>query len=389
MDTSNLQNDKMKVLFIQDSLGTGGAERSNANFWYYLREKGVEPSIIVLKSRNEGIQKEILNAGFNVTFLKSKSRASRIREVISIVDEFKPDIVYTFLFEASLIARGVKFFRKFILIENLVNETYSKLRLKDPNVNIWKLETYRLIDFITQLFTVDHYQANGLSVSEHYKKKLLVNSRRISIINRGRSTNRYVGDEALRTFYRNDLNVDNKLVFINVARHEFQKGQDTLLDSLNELPKTYLSQIKVLLVGRDGELSKTIAHKILSYGLEDVVTLLGHRDDVVKLLVASDVFVFPSRFEGLPGSLIEAEAAGLPIICSDINNNMEVVRINENALVFNVNDHVDLAAKIKLIIENPEIRKSFGLRSLEIFNEKFEISNIHNQMFRLLQEKIN
>jgi len=114
-----------------------------------------------------------------------------------------------------------------------------------------------------------------------------------------------------------------------------------------------------------------------------------HRDDVDSLLAASDVFIFPSRFEGLPGALIEAEAAGLPVICSDIENNREVAKENKNALYFKVNDAKTLAKQMNKIILDSEMRTTMGRESLLIHKNKFQLEGVHQMMVGLLNKIIS
>src|SRR5688500_12975039 len=95
----------MKILHVIDSLGTGGAERSTAEIWYYLRAKGFELSIVVLKHRKEGIEQEILREGFNVTFLSKKGVLSQALEISEYIKAQRPDIVHSTLFMSNLRVR--------------------------------------------------------------------------------------------------------------------------------------------------------------------------------------------------------------------------------------------------------------------------------------------
>src|SRR6185369_73475 len=127
------------------------------------------------------------------------------------------------------------------------------------------------------------------------------------------------------------------------------------------------TQIQVVLVGREGNFTSIIRDKIKTFGLETCVTIAGHRNDVSAVLAAADVFVFPSRFEGLPGVLIEAEAAGLPIICSDIPNNREVAQEGVNAVFFPLNDPAVLAEGVRKLVTDSDLRREMGKQSLAIF----------------------
>lgn len=375
----------MRILYVQDSLGSGGAERSNAELWYYLKKNHNILKIVVLKHRKHGVEKEILEMGFDVVFLSPGSYLSQVKELAGIIKEYSPELVHSVLFKSNIRVRGAKLFASFFHLESLVNCTYDSSRLNDPHVNKWKLEAYRYYDFITQLYGVDHYHANGQTVAQHYREKLYIGKERISIVPRGRKENKFVKNEQSRKIIREELGTENRIQLITVGRMEFQKGQEIIIEAMGKLKA---ANVTLLIVGRDGENNKLIEQKIKQYNLGEVVKLLGHRQDVYQLLAASDIFVFPSRFEGLPGALIEAEAAGLSIVCSSIPNNTEVVEPNKNALVFKTDNVDELAGHLEYLIEKPQKRKEMGAESLKIFKGNFTIEQVHEQMFDLYTKLI-
>lgn len=377
----------MRILCIIDSLGTGGAERSSADFWYFLRQHGATLKIVALSHRAEGVEGELVASKFDIHFIRKKRLLGQVREIGGIIQEFKPDLVHSILFQSNIRVRLARHVKKFLHLESLVNEMYSPFRLSDPNVTRIKLAGYRLLDSVTQRRGVDHFHANGNSVAQHYKNKLKIAQQRITVIPRGRNNNPYVGDHLTRERVRQELTTGGRIMLLNIARQEFQKGIDVLIEAMNNLGAEK-EKVQLVLVGREGNMTLRIKEKIRSYQLEQSVVLLGHRHDVSSLLVAADIFVFPSRFEGLPGALIEAEAAGLPIICSDIPNNREVVDENVNALFFPVDDRHKLADFLKQLANDEHSRRRLGNESLRIFKERFNAEEIHQRMEALFEELV-
>ena len=379
----------MNIILLITSLGTGGAEFSTLTFYGWLKNNtNFNIKIMCLKKADPSY--DLNQFGFEeVHYLDKESFWSKVKEFNEVIDSFNPQIVHSVLFDANLIGRFSRIQkRSFKHMESLVNQTYSIHRLNDPNINRLKLEGYRFIDFITQIYGVDHYHSNGKTVADHYQKKLLITPSRITNIPRGRDFNPFLNRQDLISGFRNNLNLDNKVVLINVARHEYQKAQTVLLEALNQikhLDKKYI----LLLVGRNGESTQLIKNNISEYGLHDNVKILGHRSDVPKLLAASDIFVFPSRFEGLPGALIEAEAASLPIICTNIKNNCEVVEEYKNALLFPVDDAKILSRQLENLILDADKRKLMGSESYRIFQKKFTINSVHEKMLKLLERLRN
>ena len=129
-------------------------------------------------------------------------------------------------------------------------------------------------------------------------------------------TEKFAFCPATRTEMRNQLGIsDDTVVYGHVGRLHPAKNHPFLLDAFNRIhqkqPKSLL-----LIVG-DGELRAEIEEKINTLGISDAVRMLGSRGDVAELMQGMDVFLFPSRWEGLPVTVVEAQAAGLPCYLSD------------------------------------------------------------------------
>lgn len=130
-----------------------------------------------------------------------------------------------------------------------------------------------------------------------------------------------------RAQMRKNLNIDeNTFVIGNVARLNKYKNQTFAIDVFAKLIETEPNAL-LILVG-EGEMKETLKQKVQNLKLENKVILLGLRKDIHNLLQAFDVLLFPSIFEGLPVSLIEAQAAGLPCILSDTIDNKTAITPN-------------------------------------------------------------
>jgi glycosyltransferase involved in cell wall biosynthesis len=374
----------MRIIVLISSLYTGGAEFSTLNFYGWLKKHGFDVRLICYKDSNPKYDPEMFGFSDHIA-LKPGSFHKKFRQLRQIIKQFNPDLVHSVLFEANVLGRFCRITNpSFVHLESLVNEMYSSNRYHDPRVKWYKLKAYQFFDFATQLFGVDHFHANGISVARHYEKKLLVSKKRITIIPRGRGINPYINDRSVREEVRNKLRIPpNALVFIQVARHEYQKAQEIFIRAFARVNNR--ENLFFVVVGREGNLTSIIKAEIDKHQLTNNIILTGHRNDIAQLLVAADIFVFPSRFEGLPGALIEAEAAGLPIICSDISNNREVASENENAIFFKVNDVDGLSNKLSAMIADRKQLVRMGEKSLAIFKKNFELEDIHQRMKTLVE----
>ncbi|MGL2966878.1 glycosyltransferase [Flavobacterium sp. XGLA_31] len=382
----------MRVLFIQDSLGTGGAERSNAELWYFLRKKEVELKVVVLEHRQKGIEKEILENGFDVVFIDHQNIWQQVNNIAEIINDFKPDIVHSVLFRATMRTRLAKFKTKFFHVESLVNCTYDPIRFSDPKVNKWTLHFYQWLDKNTQIKGTDKFIAITNEVKEHYIQKLGISSEKISVVFRGRKENDFIAHQMeIRQKLAEELQFATAdIIITHVGRQEFQKGHLELLQAIKSID-SQLSQLKVqfLCCGRDGNNTNEIEAFLSKEKLQTPIRFLGHRQDVNQIMAASDIFVFPSKYEGLGGSLIEAQAAGLPIVCSDIKVFKEVVNKNENALMYQLGNCNDLAEKLLTLIHSETLREKMGQASLVNFHKKFQLESVNLQMLESYRSFLN
>lgn len=372
----------MRILLVIDSFFTGGAEFSTLELFKYLKEKNVVIQICKLKKMSPEYAPETFNLSNDyIAILPNGDFLQKRKALKKMISQFKPDIIHSVLFNANLLVRSIRVFdSSFIHIESLVNHTYSKNRLQEKGVTKIKLEGYRFLDRITSTLGTDHFHPNGYSVAKHYQEKLGIDQKKMTVVHRGRDIKKY----DVLPFNRKQIGIDeDKIILLNVARQEYQKGQDILLKALTLLPRDILEKVHLLIVGREGKLTTSLLKFIEVNKLEKNISFLGHRTDIPELLKMSDIFVFPSRFEGLPGVLIEAEAAGLPVICTNLPMMKEVVEVDRNALVFEINNEKQLAECISKLVLDENLKNEFALESKKIFDEKFLLDSVHQKMYNL------
>ena len=142
-------------------------------------------------------------------------------------------------------------------------------------------------------------------------------------------TRRFRLPESVREKYRAELGLTDKLVIGHVGRFQPAKNHSFLLDIFS-LVHERRPDSALLLVG-DGDLRAECEEKAAALGLSDSVIFTGNRSDVPELLQAMDVFAFPSVWEGLPVTLIEAQAAGLPCyVSSNVSGDADVSPLIEH-----------------------------------------------------------
>lgn len=136
------------------------------------------------------------------------------------------------------------------------------------------------------------------------------------VINNGIDIEKFKFDSKTRKKYREQLNLEEKFVIGHIGHFSYQKNHEYVLEIFKEVLEKKPNCI-LLLIG-DGKLRKNIERKISQLGIERNVMCLGKRNDASELMKAMDTFVLPSRFEGLPVVLVEAQTSGLRCVVSDV-----------------------------------------------------------------------
>ena len=215
--------------------------------------------------------------------------------------------------------------KRIIHAHNSGNET-SKLRGMFHYMNKMRLNRYAT-DFWSCSMVASKYFFNNKQIS----------SDRHHIINNAIQTEKYAFDEEVRSAIRKEYGLDGKYVIGHVGRFQYQKNHEFLIDIFNEYLKLDPNAI-LMLIGQ-GEYEETIRHKVSDLKITDKVLFMGVRSDVNRLLQAMDTFLLPSRFEGLPLVLVEAQASGLPCYASkdvitkesDITGNVRFIGLDFDA----------------------------------------------------------
>lgn len=145
------------------------------------------------------------------------------------------------------------------------------------------------------------------------KKEVEANS--VFFLHNAIDLNIYKYSESGRERIKKEFNLQNSTVFGHIGRFNQQKNHEYLINVFEKIKKRR-KNAKLLLVG-NGELKKKIIRLVREKNLQDDVIFAGIRSDIPDVLSAMDVFVFPSFYEGMPNTVIEAQATGLPCLISD------------------------------------------------------------------------
>ncbi|HEY4040799.1 MAG TPA: glycosyltransferase family 4 protein [Rhodopila sp.] len=178
-------------------------------------------------------------------------------------------------------------------------------------------------------------------------------------------------DPAARARIRHELGVPgDQVVIIAVSRLVWHKGYPELAAAMRTVP-----EVELWVVGErlDSDRGADMAALLRSSGLGDRLRMLGYRTDIPAVLAGADIFALPSRFEGLPMSVIEAMLTGLPVVATTVRGPAEQVVDGETGLLVAPGDVTALCAALGKLVDDPGLRTRLGIagrqRALDRYDE--------------------
>lgn len=188
---------------------------------------------------------------------------------------------------------------------------------------------------------------------------------------------------------RQNLGIDDEYVIITTSRLVYKNGIDILIESIARF-KEKRPNIKCLIIGDGPERKKlqVLSHKLK---VDNNVIFLGQipQRDLPLYLTISDIFVRPSRSEGLGNSFLEAMAAGIPVIGTPVGGIMDFLRDGQTGFYVNVNDPDNLAKRMQEILENPELRKRVVYNEKALIKENYSWDRIARLFKNIFDKLIN
>jgi glycosyltransferase involved in cell wall biosynthesis len=162
-----------------------------------------------------------------------------------------------------------------------------------------------------------------------------------------------------RAAVRKGLGLNEGDIFLlSIGRLTYQKGHEFLVQAMSKVV-TRFPDAKVGICG-DGPLRSKLEEQIIEAGLSRQVRLLGAWEDVAPLLASAEIFILPSRWEGLSRALMEAMAAGLPVIATQVDGIKDLITDGVNGLLVPSENAEALGDSILQLIDNTEMRKRIG-----------------------------
>jgi L-malate glycosyltransferase len=210
---------------------------------------------------------------------------------------------------------------------------------------------------------------------------------RVGVIYNGVNLAPFSNSRPDRSAVRREIGVGaDDLVLLQVARLDYLKDHATALRTLAQL-RPQRPNARLILVG-EGEERNAIEELIQKLDLSANVRLLGLRSDVDRLLAAADVFLLTSISEGIPLTLIEAMAAGVPVVSTNVGGVPEVIEDTQTGLLAPAGDDAALAGNVLRLISSLEWRSEIVRRARQRANQIFSEEQMHQAYRKLYQEML-
>ena len=334
-------------------LDPGGAERAFARIICGLTSRGWAPHVFALSAGQAGagsLRESIVSAGVSVTLLDSL-RPVDPRPLRRFLRAERPPAVLSFLFHANMLARVT------------ARSAGGAAVVCGVRVAERRRNGYRTLDRLTASL-VDRWVCVGESVRQFSVAPPSeggggLPADRVVTIPNGVDADLWANAVPAN---RAALGLPAEgRVLLFAGRIDVQKDPDTLLEAFAKLDRSDVH----LLVAGEGALLEQVQQWVATNPAGERVRVLGRRDDLPALMRLADVFVLPSRWEGTPNVLLEAAAAGTPIVATAVDGTAEVFTHGETARLVPVGDADALAVELRWTLDHPADAAAMAERARE------------------------
>lgn len=349
---------RTKVMQITHDLAIGGLQQVVVNICRTIDRELFDVSVLCLRDLGSYVP-EVKDLGVNVTLIPQKEATDYLSflRVAKILREEKIDVIHTHnthpFVDGTIgaLLSGVK---------TIVHTDHAR---DFPDKKRYMFSEWLMSQFAYKVVGVSEHTSKNLM---HYEK---ISAGKIMTIPNGIDGSRF-RLELDKQKKREELGIttDGPILGLGV-RLTKQKGITHLLDAMKQVVKKYPDT--TLVIAGDGPLEPELKQKAERLGIGRNVLFVGPRLDIPELLNLFDLYVLPSLWEGLPMVLLEAMAAGCPIVCTDVGGVSTAVTHEFNGLLVKPADPDALSSAILTLLSDKAKRERFARNGLKRFQESF------------------
>jgi glycosyltransferase involved in cell wall biosynthesis len=369
----------MRPLVLISGLAPGGAEQVTASFMIRLRRMGFGAPVCTVTSRHDGpLVDRLGEAGVERRDLGARRLADprALARLLGLLRARDIDLVHAHGQDAGILAAAARKIGKVRLV-------ITRHVLEEP-VGNWR-ERARASLSLRAFRQADTAVAVSSVAASDLSRLAALPLERIRVLHNGIDVDRYADPDpaAAREELVQSLSLpaDSRLVVLPAVLRQ-GKGHDLLLDALPELRRR-VPRVHVLFAGA-GPLEDELRRRAEVHG--DRVCFLGHRTDMPALMAASDLVVLPSRSEALPTVLMEAAAAGRPVVATRVGGVPEVVEDGATGLLVPPGDPDGLAAAMGRLLQDAGMARDLGARARRRAAASFSLERQAERTLALWEE---
>lgn len=324
----------VRVLQICASLNRGGVQTVLQNYYSYMNQKKYIFDFVVMGAEVGEMEEWFESRGSRVYHItpRSVSFKKNTQELKKIIKMGNYDVVHCHQDYKSLIAIIIA---KFHGVKIRIVHCHQAFPRESAKKRIMRVLSISLIKCFSNVLI-----GCGEAAARWLYGERALRAGKVIILNNAIDLDKYTFSRKKRDEIRAELGLENKIILGNIARLTEVKNHKLLVDVFKEFHRKNAQSV-LLLVG-DGELMDEIKGYCTSLGLSESVIFLGSRPDAHELLSAMDVSVLTSRSEGVPLVIVEAQANGLPAVCSPfVTRN---VGVHRNVLFVSEKDYENTEA---------------------------------------------
>lgn len=371
---------RKKIVILVNTLTYGGAETQVKRISLSLKRRGWEITVISIR-RPEAYKVELEKAQINLISLNINNNPLgliKLTSLLSIIKKERPNILLSFMFHSNIVARLFgSLLRVPIIISSIRNENFGG-NLRD--------KAMYFTDFLASITTTNsELAANKLVL------RGVVDKNRIKVIPNGLDLDDFRSNYEVQVNIRKEFKIpDEDFVWITIGRLEDQKNYELLLRAVKML-RQFNNKFHLIIIG-DGTLKNKLINTAVELEIDHLVHFAGIRSNIYEFMKCSDSFVLSSSWEGLPNVLIEAHAAGLPIVSTDVGGVREIVAESESGYIVPPNNCDLLCSSMRdMMLLDKDSRVLMGDIGRKNTEKRFELDSVIDQweelFFSMLMQK--
>lgn len=352
---------KHRVLLVLANLGAGGAERMAVHIVLGLNRQRFEPAIVAFSGRyGSDLEQQLDQAGIKTWFLgKGPGFGWRTYyRLHRVFKEFRPDIVHTHVHVMRYAFPSLVYFNPRLMIHTVHNLAECEI---EPRARWLQRLAYR-----RGVIPVAVAREVAASLERVYG---IGNSR---VVWNCIPTELYASPQTPREVWRSRQGFSAEdILLVCVARFAPQKNHDLLISAFAKGPASH-PKAHLVLAGQ-GALRAQLQVRVNELGLTNRVHFLGLRTDIPDVLGAADIFALSSDYEGNPLSVIEAMAAGLPIVSTAAGGVPELLQNGKEGFIVQPGRADQLSEAMMTLVNDADLRRRMGAAAAVRAKEKFDV----------------